>query len=150
MHCTLNYSVFSSAITGQPNYTLSHLFTYVLMSLIIRFVWVLTHITANIWNVTNQKLFVKSHLSSWGNVVAHTHRGHRRNQNKLPSLSIFPDGNPPSKSYHIYVCQDKLQGKQKKFCSLFSRSSLDSTGGCTELCEVQYPRKRRPSLKVLP
>jgi len=29
-----------------------------------------------------------------------------------------------------------------KFCSLFSTSSLASTGGCTELCEVQNPRKR--------
>lgn len=28
----------------------------------IRLVWVLTHITANIWSVTNQKLFVKSWL----------------------------------------------------------------------------------------
>lgn len=44
-----------------------------------------------------------------------------RNQSKLPSPSISPDGKLPSKSYHIYVCQDKLQGKQTKILqSLFN------------------------------
>lgn len=36
------------------------------------------------------------------------------NQSKLPSPSIFPDVKIPGKSYRIYVCQDKLQGKQNK------------------------------------
>lgn len=102
-----------SAITGQPNYTLSCLFTSLLTSLNQVCVSLDTHLERHKSKAVCQKppliLAQFSCMHTWS-----AEQVPWRNQGKLLSPSIFTDSNPPSKSYHLYICQAKTSRKTEQ------------------------------------